>query len=98
MQLVERDRYAWKTVRPGGDGNTSTSYTDNERANGRKFVYRIRTTNQNGASTTHSIFDWLWDSPYRDAVILLAGTDTSTDDHGAGNTGGHRATEPASQL
>ena len=87
VQLVERDRYAWKTVRPGGDGNTSTSYTDNERANGRKFVYRIRTTNQNGASTTHSIFDWLWDSPYRDAVILLAGTDTSTDDHGAGNTG-----------
>ena len=87
VQLIDRNRYGWKTVRAGGDGDTSTSFTDNERANGRKFVYRIRTTNRYGASTTHSIFDWLWDSPYRDAVIELAATDTTVDDSGGGNTG-----------
>ena len=85
VQLVDRDRYDWKTVRDGGDGNTSTSFTDNEQANGRKFVYRIRSTNKLGTSTTHSIFDWLWDSPHRDAVIDLAATDTTTDDEGGGD-------------
>ena len=85
VQLVDRDRYGWKTVREGGGANTSTSFTDNEQANGRKFVYRIRSTNKYGVSTTHSIFDWLWDSPHRDAVIDLAATDTTTDDEGAGD-------------
>ena len=87
VQLVDRDRYGWKRVRPGRNDDTSTSFTDNERANGRKFVYRVRTTNRYGASTTHSIFDWLWDNPYRDAVIDLAATDTTVDDSGGGNTG-----------
>ena len=91
VQLVDRDRYGWKTAREGGDGNTSTSFTDNEQANGRKFVYRIRSTNKYGTSTTHSIFDWLWDSPYRDAVIDLAATDTTTDDETSGS-----ANSPAS--
>ena len=91
VKLIERNRYGWKTVRKGWNGDTSTSYTDNEQANGRKFVYRIRTTNRYGASTTHAIFDWLWDSPYRDAVIQLAGTDTSTDDAG-NNVGGNGGT------
>ena len=95
VQLVDRDRYGWKTVRAGGDGDTSTSFTDNERANGRKFVYRVRTTNRYGASTTHSIFDWLWDSPYRDAVIDLAATDT-TEDNASGSTGDGSANSPAS--
>ena len=85
VQLVDRDRYGWKRLRRGRDANTSTSFTDNEQANGRKFVYRIRSTNKYGVSTTHSIFDWLWDSPYRDAVIDLAATDTTTDDEGAGD-------------
>ena len=85
VQLVDRDRYGWKTVRRGRDGDTSTSFTDNEQANGRKFVYRIRSTNKYGTSTTHSIFDWLWDSPHRDAVIDLAATDTPPDDGGAGD-------------
>ena len=84
-QLVDRDRYGWKTAREGGEGDTSTSFTDNEQANGRKFVYRIRSTNKYGTSTTHSIFDWLWDSPHRDAVIDLAATDTPPDDGGAGD-------------
>ena len=87
VQLVDRDRYGWKTVREGGDGDTSTSFTDDEQANGRKFVYRIRSTNGHGASTLHAIFDWLWDSPHRDAIIGLAATDTSVDDSGGGNTG-----------
>ena len=91
VQLVDRDRYGWKTVREGNDGNTSTSFTDNEQANGRKFVYRIMSTNKYGTSTTHSIFDWLWDSPYRDAVIDLAATDTTTDDETSGS-----ANSPAS--
>ena len=87
VQLVERERFEWERLRPGGDGDTSTSFTDNEQANGRKFVYRVRTTNKYGISTTHAIFDWLWDSPYRDAVIDLAATDTTVDDSGGGNTG-----------
>ena len=70
VQLIDRDRYGWKTVR---EGDTGTSFTDNEQANGRKFVYRIRSTNKYGTSTTHSIFDWLWDSPYRDAIVDLGG-------------------------
>ena len=80
VQLVDLDRYGWKTAREGGDGDTSTSFTDNEQANGRKFVYRIMTTNTLGTSTRRAIFDWLWDSPYRDAVVDLAATDTTTDD------------------
>ena len=88
VRLVERESFEWETVREGNDGDTSTSFTDNEQADGRKFVYRVRTTNKHGASTTHAIFDWLWDSPYRDAVIDLAATDTTTDDDpGGGNTG-----------
>ena len=87
VQLVDRERYDWKTLREGGDGDTSTSFTDNEQANGRKFVYRIRSTNKYGVSTTHAIFDWLWDSPHRDAVMGLAATDTTVDDSSAGNTG-----------
>ena len=96
VQLVDRDRYEWKTVREGNNGDTTTSFTDNEQANGRKFVYRVRSTNKHGASTTHSIFDWLWDSPYRDAVVDLAATDTTTDDEGAGDTGDGSANSPAS--
>ena len=86
VQLVDRDRYGWKRLRRGRDANTSTSLTDNEQANGRKFVYRVRSTNKYGVSTTHSIFDWLWDSPHRDAVIDLAATDTTTDDSSSGST------------
>ena len=74
----------WEVLREGDDGNTSTSFTDNEQANGRKFVYRIMTTNTLGTSSRYAIFDWLWDSPHRDAVIALAATDT-TEDGGAGN-------------
>ena len=96
LQLVDRDRYEWKTVREGNDGDTTTSFTDNEQANGRKFVYRVRSTNKRGTSTTHSIFDWLWDSPHRDAVVDLAATDTSTDDSSSGNTGDGSANSPAS--
>ena len=95
VQLVDRDRYGWKTVREGGDANTSTSFTDNEQANGRKFVYRVRSTNKYGVSTTHSIFDWLWDSPHRDAVIDLAATDTTTDDSSSGSTGDGRTNNAA---
>ena len=102
VQLVDRDRYGWKRLRRGRDGDTSTSFTDNEQANGRKFVYRIMTTNKLGTSSRHAIFDWLWDSPYRDAVVDLAATDTTTDDGGAGdgspntgNTGGGSANTPA---
>ena len=91
VQLVDRDRYGWKTVRRGRDGDTSTSFTDNEQANGRKFVYRVMTTNTLGTSTRRAIFDWLWDSPYRDAVIDLAATDTTTDDETSGS-----ANSPAS--
>ena len=92
VQLIDRDRYGWKTVR---EGDTGTSFTDNEQANGRKFVYRIRSTNKYGTSTTHSIFDWLWDSPYRDAIVDLAATDTTTDDSSSGNTGDGSANSPA---
>ena len=96
VQMVDRrDRYGWERLRRGRDGDTSTSFTDNEQANGRKFVYRIMTANTLGVSTNRAIFDWLWDSPYRDAVVDLAATDTTTDDEGAGdgetntgNTGG----------
>ena len=76
----------WEVLRPGNDGDTTTSFNDNEQANGRKFVYRIMTTNALGTSTTHSIFDWLWDSPYPDAVIALAATDTTTDDEASEST------------
>ena len=91
IQLIHRNRYGWKTVRQGGNDDTSTSFTDNEQANGRKFVYRIRTTNALGVSTTHSIFDWLWDSPHRDAVVDLAATDTTGD----GGAGGGSTNTPA---
>ena len=102
VRLVERELFEWERLRRGRDGDTSTSFTDNEQANGRKFVYRIRGTNKHGTSTTHAIFDWLWDSPYRDAVVDLAATDTTTDDGGAGNgeantrnAGGGSANTPA---
>ena len=78
----------WEVLRKGkgkgDDGNTSTSFTDNEQANGRKFLYRIMTTNTLGTSSRYAIFDWLWDNPHRDAVIALAATDTM-EDGGAGN-------------
>ena len=77
VQMVDRrDRYGWERLRRGRDGDTSTAFTDNEQANGRKFVYRIMTANTRGTSTTHAIFDWLWDSPHRDAVVDLAATGT----------------------
>ena len=86
VQMVDRqDRYGWERLRRGRDGDTSTSFTDNEQANGRKFVYRIMTANTRGVSTNRAIFDWLFDSPYRDAVVDLAATDTTTDDGGAGD-------------
>ena len=51
VQMVDRrDRYGWETLRRGRDGDTSTSFTDNEQANGRKFVYRIMTANTLGRS------------------------------------------------
>ena len=103
VQLVERELFEWERLRRGRNGDTSTSFTDNEQANGRKFVYRVMTGNARGTSTTHSIFDWLFDSPYRDAVVDLAATDTTTDDGGGGdgetntgNTGGGSANTPAS--
>ena len=43
------------------------------------------TANTLGVSTNRAIFDWLWDSPYRDAVVDLAATDITTDDEGAGD-------------
>ena len=85
VQLVERELFEWERLRRGRDGDTSTSFTDNEQANGRKFVYRVMTTNTRGTSTNRAIFDWLFDSPYRDAVVDLAATDTTTDDEGAGD-------------
>ena len=86
VQMVDRrDRYGWERLRRGRDGDTSTSFTDDEQANGRKFVYRIMTANTLGVSTNRAIFDWLFDSPYRDAVVDLAATDTTTDDEGAGD-------------
>ena len=85
VQLVERELFEWERLRRGRDGDTSTSFTDNEQANGRKFVYRIMTANTLGVSTNRAIFDWLFDSPYRDAVVDLAATDTTTDDGGAGD-------------
>ena len=86
VQMVDRqDRYGWERLRRGRDGDTSTSFTDDEQANGRKFVYRIMTANTRGVSTNRAIFDWLFDSPYRDAVVDLAATDTTTDDGGAGD-------------
>ena len=105
VQLVERELFEWERLRRGRDGDTSTSFTDNEQANGRKFVYRIMTANTLGVSTNRAIFDWLFDSPYRDAVVDLAATDTSTDDGGGGgggggetdtgNTGGESSNTPA---
>ena len=106
VQMVDRrDRYGWERLRRGRDGDTSTSFTDDEQANGRKFVYRIMTANTLGVSTNRAIFDWLFDSPYRDAVVDLAATDTSTDDGGGGgggggetdtgNTGGESSNTPA---
>ena len=84
--MDRRDRYSsWERLRRGRDGDTSTSFTDNEQANGRKFVYRIMTANTLGVSTNRAIFDWLFDSPYRDAVVDLAATDTTTDDEGGGD-------------
>ena len=103
VRLVERELFEWERLRRGRDGDTSTSFTDNEQANGRKFVYRIMTANTRGVSTNRAIFDWLFDSPYRDAVVDLAATDTTTDDGGAGNgetntgnTGGGSANNAAS--
>ena len=87
VRLVERELFEWERLRRGRDGDTSTSFTDNEQANGRKFVYRIMTANTLGTSSRHDIFNWLWDSPYRDAVVDLAATDTTTDGGGAGNGG-----------
>ena len=48
VQLVERELFEWERLRRGRDGDTSTSFTDNEQANGRKFVYRVMTTNTLG--------------------------------------------------
>ena len=102
VQLVERELFEWERLRRGRDGDTSTSFTDNEQANGRKFVYRIMTANTLGVSTNRAIFDWLFDSPYRDAVVDLAATDTTTDDEGGGdgetntgNAGGESSNTPA---
>ena len=105
VQLVERELFEWERLRRGRDGDTSTSFTDNEQANGRKFVYRIMTANTLGVSTNRAIFDWLFDSPYRDAVVDLAATDTTTDGGGGGggetntentgNTGGESSNTPA---
>ena len=52
----------WKTMREGYDGTTTTSYTDREDRGTTLYVYRVRTTNPNGASSEYSN-DYLWDAP-----------------------------------
>ena len=53
---------SWETMRQGQNGNTGTSYTDNENRGAKLYVYRVRTTNAEGASSEYTD-DYLWDAP-----------------------------------
>ena len=53
---------SWETMREGYDDNTTTSYTDNSDRGTKLYVYRVRTTNRNGASSEYTN-DYLWDGP-----------------------------------
>ena len=59
VKLIER-RVGWQTLREGDDGNTRTSFTDNENVGDKTYAYRVRAVNVVGASSEHWEEDWLY--------------------------------------
>ena len=99
VQLVDRDRYDWKTVRDGGAATPARRLPTTNRPTAGSSSTGSGSTNKLGTSTTHSIFDWLWDSPHRDAPTgapthrrTTGGGDGETN---TGNTGDGSATNAA---
>ena len=58
VQLVERERFEWDTVRDETDGDTGTSFTDSEDKGDRQYVYRVWAYNDRGLSLYSWRGDW----------------------------------------
>ena len=58
VQLVERERFEWDTVRDETDGDTSTSFTDSTDKGDRQYVYRVWAYNDRGLSLYSWRGDW----------------------------------------
>ena len=58
VQLVERERFEWDTVRDETDGDTRTSFTDSEDKGDRQYVYRAWAYNDRGLSLYSWRGDW----------------------------------------
>ena len=59
LKVMERVPFLWKTM----SEQTGTSYTDNQHAGGKTYVYRILAYNDRGRQWHDFWGDWLWDSP-----------------------------------
>ena len=60
VQLIERRTLDWEVMRPASDNNTSRSFTDDENAGAKTYVYRVRAVNAAGDSSGYWADDWLW--------------------------------------
>ena len=60
VQLIEQRMLDWEVMRPASDNNTSRSFTDDENAGDKTYVYRVRAVNAAGDSSGYSADDWLW--------------------------------------
>ena len=58
VQLVERERFEWDTVRDETDGATCTSFTDSTDKGDRQYVYRVWAYNDRGLTHYSWRGDW----------------------------------------
>ena len=64
VQLKEREYLDWEVLRRAADANAdSRTFTDNEHAGGRTYVYRVLAHNSRGFAWHDFNDDWLFDSP-----------------------------------
>ena len=63
VELRERRPLDWEVLREGNDRDTSATFTDNEDAGDKLYVYRVMATNADNSSSEHVNFDWLWMDP-----------------------------------
>ena len=54
----------WQVLRDGNIADTDRTFTDGEGAQGKTYVYRVRSVNaQQSLSSEYVNFDWLWMDP-----------------------------------